>query len=116
MILSIRISIFLLSLRLPNQHHEAIVVQLVNDAPIPNPQSVSIAALQFLQIVVRSVRICRKLFDFRHNPSLPTRRQLGKGLVERLRHDDAVHGLARISHRLNPRLRGGDRAKSPEGW
>lgn len=85
-------------------------MQLVNDAPVPNPESVSIAALQFLQIVVRSVRVCRNLFDLRHDSSLPIHRQLGKGLVERLRHDDAVHGLI-VTHGNNYTPAAAGRAK-----
>jgi len=67
-------------------------MQLVDDAPIPNPESVSVAALQLFQVVVRGVRVCRNLFDLRHDPPLPVRRELGNGVIEQPRRDDVVHG------------------------
>ena len=70
-----------------------VVIQIVNDAPIPNPEFVSIAALQFPKVVVRSVRVRRNLSDLGHDPPLPIHRELGKGLIERLRGNHAIHGL-----------------------
>ena len=75
-------------------------MQIVNDTPIPNPEFVSIAAPQFPQVVVRSVGVRRNLFDLGHDPPLPIHRELGKGLIERLRGDHAVHGLI-VTHRNN---------------
>ena len=66
-------------------------MQLVDDAPVANSQSVAIAPLKLGHVVMTGVRIGGDSFDLLQNPLLPVRRKPGKGFGKGFCSDDPVH-------------------------
>lgn len=65
-------------------------MQLINHTPVTHPQPVPVTSLKLRQVVVRCVGVGSSLFNLRHNPPLPIRRELGERFVEGPCGDDGV--------------------------
>jgi hypothetical protein len=66
-------------------------MQLINDAPAANSQSISIASLKLGDVVVLTIGIGCNFLNLPHNPLLPLQREPGKGLGEGFCGDDSIH-------------------------
>src|ERR1700704_723546 len=66
-------------------------MQLVDDAPIADSQTVAVASLKLGHVVVTGVGIGGDSFDLLQNPLLPVHRKPGKVLGEGFCSDDLVH-------------------------
>src|ERR1022692_3578151 len=66
-------------------------MQLVDDAPVANPQPIAIASLEFAHIVVTGVGVSGDCLDLLHHPLLPVHRKPGKSFGKRPCGDHLVH-------------------------
>src|ERR1035441_3412318 len=66
-------------------------MQLVDDAPVANPQPIAIASLEFAHIVVTGVGVSCDCLDLLHHPLLPVHRKPGKSFGKRPCGDHLVH-------------------------
>ena len=66
-------------------------MQLVDDAPIANPQPVAISSLKLGRVVVTGVGIGGDSFDLLQNPLLPVHRKPEKASGKGFCGDDLAH-------------------------